>query len=137
MRSGTWCLLAVLMATGFQVNAETVNESGAVQPLHLPSPANQIADLQLRLKDSERQRDELTRQLQNVDPERDNALLTRLRQENQKLKLQLKEALSAAPPRLLTEQQQWFVAGGGVAIFALLCGILVSGWRRQRRQWLN
>lgn len=74
MRSGTWCLLAVLMATGFQVNAETVNESGAVQPLHLPSPANQIADLQLRLKDSERQRDELTRQLQNVDPERDNAL---------------------------------------------------------------
>lgn len=105
--------------------------------MHLPTPANQIADLQLRLKDSERQRDELTQQLQNANPERDTALLTRLRQENQKLKLQLKEALSAAPPRLLTEQQQWFVAGGGVAMFALLCGILINGWRRQRRQWLN
>ncbi|WP_440091950.1 translation initiation factor 2 [Pseudomonas syringae] len=137
MRSGTWCLWAVLMATGVPANAETVNETGAVQPLHLPTPANQVADLQLRLKDSERQRDELTQQLQNANPERDTALLTRLRQENQKLKLQLKEALSAAPPRLLTEQQQWFVAGGGVAMFALLCGILISGWRRQRRQWLN
>ncbi|EPN49742.1 hypothetical protein A245_27764, partial [Pseudomonas syringae pv. actinidiae ICMP 19096] len=93
----------MLMATGVPVNAETVNETGAVQPLHLPTPANQIADLQLRLKDSERQRDELTQQLQNANPERDTALLTRLRQENQKLKLQLKEALSAAPPRLLTE----------------------------------
>lgn len=137
MRSATWCLLAILMAAGVQVNAETVSEGGAVQPLHQPGAASQITDLQLRLKDSEQQREELTRQLQNADPERNNALLTRLRQENQKLKLQLKEALSAAPPRLLTEQQQWFIAGGGVAMFALLCGILVSGWRRQRRQWLN
>ncbi|MBC8881064.1 MULTISPECIES: translation initiation factor 2 [Pseudomonas] len=137
MRSATWCLLAILVAASVQVNAETVGEGGAVQPLHQPGTASQMADLQVRLNDSERQREELTRQLQNADPERNNALLTRLRQENQKLKLQLKEALSAAPPRLLTEQQQWFIAGGGVAMFALLCGILVSGWRRQRRQWLN
>ncbi|WP_122267392.1 translation initiation factor 2 [Pseudomonas syringae] len=137
MRSATWCLLAILMAASVQVNAETIGEGGAVQPLHQPGTASQMADLQVRLKDSERQREELTRQLQSADPERNNALLTRLRQENQKLKLQLKEALSAAPPRLLTEQQQWFIAGGGVAMFALLCGILVSGWRRQRRQWLN
>lgn len=83
MRSATWCLLAILMAAGVQVNAETVSEGGAVQPLHQPGAASQIADLQLRLKDSEQQREELTRQLQNADPERNNALLTRLRQENQ------------------------------------------------------
>ncbi|TFZ32829.1 translation initiation factor 2, partial [Pseudomonas syringae] len=129
--------MAVWRAGGVQVNAETAGESGAVQPWHQPGTASQMADLQVCLKDSERQREELTRQLQNADPERNNALLTRLRQENQQLKLQLKEALSAAPPRLLTEQQQWFIAGGGVAMFAPLCGILVSGWRRQRRRWLH
>jgi hypothetical protein len=36
-----------------------------------------------------------------------------LRQENQRLKLQLKEA-QASPARVLTEQQQWFVTGAGL-----------------------
>mgnify|MGYP006144907205 CR=1 FL=1 len=39
-----------------------------------------------------------------------------LRQENQRLKLQLKEAQSSPLPRLLTEQQQWFVVGAGVLL---------------------
>ena len=137
MRSGSSCLLIVVLALGGTVHAEETNGSGGVQPLHLPSPASQIADLQQRLKDSERQREELLRQVQSADTERENAQLARLRQDNQRLKLQLKEAQAVAPQRVLTEQQQWFVAGGGVAMIALLCGIFASGWRRQRRQWLN
>ncbi|SHM98449.1 hypothetical protein SAMN05216593_105173 [Pseudomonas asturiensis] len=135
MRSGTLCLLIAMSGTSLQVQAEGADVTGATPAAHSSSAASQIADLQARLGESERQREELARQAQSV--ERDSALLSRSRQENQKLKLQLKEALSAAPPRLLTEQQQWFVAGGGVAMIALLCGIFVSGWRRQRRQWLN
>ncbi|ORC59655.1 translation initiation factor 2 [Pseudomonas floridensis] len=124
-----------MSGTSLQVQAQGVDGVENAPPAHYSSAASQIADLQARLGDSERQREELLRQAQNT--ERDSALLGRLRQENQKLKLQLKEALSATPPRLLTEQQQWFVAGGGVAMIALLCGIFVSGWRKQRRQWLN
>ncbi|MCQ9471491.1 translation initiation factor 2 [Pseudomonas alliivorans] len=135
MRSGTLCLLIAISSTSLQVQAEGTDAVGASQPTHYSNSAGQIADLQSRLVNSERQREDLMKQVQNT--ERDSALLGRLRQENQKLKLQLKEALSATPPRLLTEQQQWFVAGGGVAMIALLCGIFVSGWRRQRRQWLN
>ncbi|WP_024694196.1 translation initiation factor 2 [Pseudomonas syringae] len=135
MRSGTLCLLIAISGTSLQVQAEGADVTGATPAAHYANAASQIADLQARLGESERQREELVRQAQSV--ERDSALLSRSRQENQKLKLQLKEALSATPPRLLTEQQQWFIAGGGVAMIALLCGIFVSGWRRQRRQWLN
>ena len=96
-----------------------------------------LTELQQRLKASEQQREELSKQLQNVDNERESAQLARLRQENQRLKLQLKEAQASPVPRLLTDQQQWFVTGAGVALLALLCGIFASGASRKRRQWLN
>jgi hypothetical protein len=134
MRSGLLCVLIMAGALGGAVQAE---ESEGSEALHLSGPAGQLADLQQRLKDSEQQRETLLRQVHNADLERDGALLSRLRQENQRLKLQLKEAQAALPRRLLSDQQQWFVAGGGVAMIALLCGIFASGWRRQRRQWLN
>ncbi|WP_455923834.1 translation initiation factor 2 [Pseudomonas putida] len=88
-------------------------------PLSLTA-GSQITDLQQRLKAAEGVRVELS-------------------QENQRLKLQLQEAQAKAPAgvRLLTEQQQWFVTGAGVALLAALCGIFISGGRRQRRQWLN
>jgi len=134
MRSGPLCLLMAVVSVSvmsFNVQAEETTAA-----LALPTQASQIATLEQRLAQSERQREELSKQLQSNDPERDGAQLNRLRQENQKLKLQLKEAQSVEPQRILTEQQQWFVAGGGVAMIALLCGIFASGWRR-RRQWLN
>ncbi|WP_397449212.1 translation initiation factor 2 [Pseudomonas sp. NA-150] len=130
MRAGPLCLLLAVMSMATGAHAE---ESS---PLSL-SAGPQIIDLQQRLKESEHQRDELSKQLQNADADRESAQLSRLRQENQRLKLQLKEAQATAPQRLLTDQQQWFVTGGGVAMVALLCGIFASGWRRQRRQWLN
>lgn len=65
-----------------------------------------------------------------------NAQLTRLRQENQRLRAQLQEEQAKLPPALLTDQQQWFAVGGGVGVSGFLAGVLVSRGRR-RRQWLN
>ncbi|MBT2342108.1 MULTISPECIES: translation initiation factor 2 [Pseudomonas] len=136
MRKGPLCLLWVTLAIGAPAHGEESTEGSHSAPLSL-SAGSQIVELQQRLKDSERQREELSKQLQNADGERESALLGRLRQENQRLKLQLKEAQASPLPHLLTDQQQWFVVGAGVALLALLCGIFASGGRRQRRQWLN
>ncbi|WP_434574551.1 translation initiation factor 2 [Pseudomonas sp. Z1-12] len=136
MRKGPLCLLLVSLATGAPAHGEESTEGSHSAPLSL-SAGGQIAELQQRLKDSERMREALTQQLQNTNGERESALVGRLRQENQRLKLQLKEAQASPLPRLLTDQQQWFVIGAGVALLALLCGIFASGGRRQRRQWLN
>jgi septal ring factor EnvC (AmiA/AmiB activator) len=139
MRPRLWCLLAAALAVSAISNDVQAEEPGdsLSYALPLPSVAAQLNDLRQRLADSEKQREELTRQLRNADAERETIQLARLRQENQRLKLQLKEAQSVMPARMLTEQQQWFVTGGGVAMLALLCGIFASGWRRRRRQWLN
>ena len=136
MRLSPLCLLLVTLSIGAYAQAEPGTDAGNSTPLSLSAGA-QITELQQRLKESERLRDELNVQLQRADGERESAQLARLRQENQRLKLQLKELQANAGPRLLTDQQQWFVTGGGVALLALLCGIFASGGRRQRRQWLN
>ncbi|QZI69152.1 translation initiation factor 2 [Pseudomonas protegens] len=136
MRQGPLCLLLVMLSIGAPALAEETQETGHSTPLSL-SAGSQITELQQRLKESERLREELSKQLQNADAGRESPQLTRLRQENQRLKLQLKEAQANPAPRLLTEQQQWFVTGGGVALIALLCGIFASGGHRKRRQWLN
>ncbi|MFB3306580.1 translation initiation factor 2 [Pseudomonas sp. AMR01] len=135
MRLRQLCLLAVL-TIGATAHAEEPSNTGSPTPLSL-SAAGQISDLQQRLKESERLREELSKQLQSADATRESAQLSRLRQENQHLAQQLKEAQSGTLTRWLTEQQQWFVTGGAVALIALLCGIFASGGHRRRRQWLN
>ncbi|QJI30598.1 translation initiation factor 2 [Pseudomonas sp. ADAK18] len=140
MRLSQLCLLAVL-TIGATAHAEETSNTGSSTPLSL-SAGSQITELQQRLKESERLRDELGKQLQSTelkgaDASRESAQLNRLRQENQRLVQQLKEAQGTVLPRWLTEQQQWFVTGAGVALIALLCGIFASGGHRRRRQWLN
>lgn len=135
MRLRPLCLLAVLMI-GATAHAEEPSNTGASTPLSL-SASSQVTELQQRLKESERQREELSKQLQTADASRESAQLIRLRQENQRLVQQLKETQGVALSRWLTEQQQWFVTGGAVALIALLCGIFASGGHRRRRQWLN
>ncbi|KRP43236.1 hypothetical protein SAMN04490190_5310 [Pseudomonas libanensis] len=127
MRLRPLCLLAVL-TIGATAHAE--------EPLSLSADA-QVTELQQRLKESERQREALGKQLQSADAARESAQLSRLRQENQRLAQQLKETQGGALTRWLTEQQQWFVIGAAVALIALLCGIFASGGHRRRRQWLN
>ncbi len=136
MRQGPLCLMFSLLLLAPQVPAEETTSSGQSAPFSL-SAGSQISELQQRLKESERQREELSKLVQNADNERESAQLSRLRQENQRLKLHLKEAQVTQQTRLLTDQQQWFVIGGAVALLAALCGILASGGHRRRRQWLN
>lgn len=135
MRLRQLCLLAVVMI-GATAHAEETSNTGSSTPLSLSAGA-QITELQHRLKESERQREELSKQLQSADATRESAQLSRLRQENQRLAQQLKDTQGGALPHWLTEQQQWFVTGGAVALIALLCGIFASGGHRRRRQWLN
>ncbi|NWL78664.1 hypothetical protein DM872_17625 [Pseudomonas taiwanensis] len=97
----------------------------------------QVDQLQRQLAESERLRSELATQAEADSNERENAQLARLRQENQRLKLQLKEAQASQAPRLLSEQQTWFAVGGGVALLSLCTGLIARGGRRQRRQWIN
>ncbi|MPR01747.1 translation initiation factor 2 [Pseudomonas sp. MAFF 212408] len=125
MRLHQLCLLAVLMI-GATAHAEETSNSGS-----------QVTELQQRLKESERLREELSKQLHTADAARESAQLSRLRQENQRLVQQLKEAQGGALNQWLTEQQQWFVTGAAVALIALLCGVFASGGHRRRRQWLN
>ena len=97
----------------------------------------QLDQLEQRLAESERLRGELSAQLEGSQAEQENAQLARLRQDNQRLKLQLKAAQAQQPQRFLGEQQQWFAVGGAVAIFGFILGMLARGKRRSRREWSN
>ncbi|MFR0690082.1 hypothetical protein ACLUTX_11840 [Enterobacterales bacterium AE_CKDN230030158-1A_HGKHYDSX7] len=125
------------------------NGAAAALPDNAPSTeadAMQEADerikaLEARLADSEQQRQALQAQLSapaaEPDNSQDEARISRLSQENQRLKLQLREAQANQPARLLTEQQTWYVAGAGTAALAFLLGMLSRGRRRSRREWIN
>ena len=69
--------------------------------------------------------------------ERESVQLQRLRQENQRLKLQLKKALAQAPQPLISEQQLWFAIGAAAGLLGVIVGALLRGNRRSRREWLN
>jgi SH3 domain protein len=141
MRQGPLYLLLTALCVPPTLHAE---ES---QPLALnPTPASapaaaqpsdsaaQIAVLQQQLAESERQRSELQ---SATSGERETAQIGRLRQDNQRLKLQLKQAQAEQPPRLFSEQQLWFGVGGGTALLAFIVGRLSAGGRNKRRsEWV-
>ena len=93
----------------------------------------QIETLQRQLADAEQQRSEL----ENSMLERENAQMARLLQDNQKLKLQIREAQSRQPKSPLTEKQTWFLIGAAVSLLGVLIGALLRGRRQSRRQWIN
>ncbi|MGY4534741.1 SH3 domain protein [Pseudomonas sp. TE3786] len=97
----------------------------------------EVDSLEQRLGESERLRAELTTQLQSSAEVRENAVIGRLRQENQRLKLQLKEAQASQQAPLLSEEQSWFAIGAAVTLVALFCGALLRGGRKGRREWIN
>ncbi|HXQ99990.1 MAG TPA: translation initiation factor 2 [Pseudomonas sp.] len=101
------------------------------------TPFRLLVDVPLLRAQRLQRREESTRQPRHRISERKSIQLQRLHQQNQRLKLLLKQAQSVMPARMPTEQRQWFVTGGGIATLTLLCGIFASGWRRHRRQWLN
>ncbi|WP_417662499.1 translation initiation factor 2 [Pseudomonas sp.] len=96
-----------------------------------------IDALEQRLALSEDQRAQLTEQLQNQNTERESVQLQRLRQDNQRLKLQLKTAQAQTPPPLISERQQWFAVGAGSGLLGVIIGAMLRGSRRSRREWTN
>nr|WP_298113500.1 translation initiation factor 2 (IF-2, GTPase) [uncultured Pseudomonas sp.] len=118
MRPGPLSLLVMVLLSPCRLFAEQ-----DPQP-----PLSEVAEAQMeeqRLIASEQQHEALSAETQ------------RLRQDNQRLKLQLKTAQAATPERLVSEQQMWFAIGAGSAISGVLVGALLRGSRRSRREWLN
>lgn len=140
MRQGS---LFVLLAASLLMAAAQAEETPPVAPavtesVAVPSELQaQLDSLQQRLADSEKARAELTNQLQSSAEVRENAVVARLRQENQRLNLRLKEALASQQPALLSEEQTWFAVGGVTVLVALLCGALLRGGRQKRGHWIN
>ncbi|MET1078459.1 MAG: translation initiation factor 2 (IF-2, GTPase) [Pseudomonas sp.] len=134
MHSGPLRHLLLLCCLASPLRAEPALESepGSAAPPTSDALVQQLAE-------SERQRAELALQLQAALAQsgRDTPQLVRLRQDNQRLKLQLREAQAGQPPRLLTEQQLWFALGAAVTLTATLLGALLRGRRKSRREWSN
>ena len=137
-RSPSTLLLSVVLLTGGAQAEDVIPPPPPAAPALLPAPdAARLADLERRLAESERLRSELSSQLEGSLEERENAQLAYQRQENQRLKLRLKEAQARPAPGLFTEQQLWFLIGGGVALLGTLFGALLRGKSRRRGEWLN
>jgi SH3 domain protein len=133
MRPGPLLLLLTLCLPAF-VQAE---ENPPQTLAEATSAQTQIDELEQRLALSEDQRAALSTELQNSSSERETVQLQRLRQENQRLKLQLKKAQSSAPQPLISEQQMWFATGAGAGLLGVIIGALLRSGRRSRREWLN
>jgi hypothetical protein len=132
------CLALPLPALAEEPVTEQPAQSAVQPPAQAPAAHS---ELEQRLADSERQRAELAAQLAAQPAQQDNsqdeARIARLTQENQRLKLQLREAQANQPPRLLSEQQTWYATGAGTALLAFVLGMLSRGRRRSRREWIN
>ncbi len=119
-------LLVTLLLTCTLAQAEEAPAPPAVMEPTLPV---QNEALQQRLEQSETLRNE---------QEANHAVqLQRLRQENQRLRLQLKESQASLQPGLLSEEQTWFALGAGLSLVSVLVGALLRGRRKTRREWIN
>ena len=129
MRQGLLSLPLVLMLASPLLQAEEAQNEQV--------PDRQ-AELENRLSENLQQRETLSDNPQVTASVAGQAQLVRLRQENQRLRLQLEELQSRArsAPQLLNDDQQWFAVGGGVGVLGFLLGVLTTRGRR-RRQWLN
>ena len=128
-------VLTLLLVAGTVAHAEET-QLPAVATAPVANDA-QIEALQRQLADSEQKRSELLTQLEGSMVERENAQMARLRQDNQKLKLQVREAQSRQPKSPLNEKQTWFLIGATASLLGVLIGALLRGSRKSRRQWIN
>lgn len=116
-------LLILLLAIPFAHAEEQADAPAA------PAP---VESLEQRLLHSEQLRGELQASQANGA-----AQTQRLRQENQRLRLQLKEVQAQIQPKLLSEEQTWFALGAGLSLASVLFGALLRGKRKTRREWIN
>lgn len=126
MRPIPLSVLATLLLTCALAQAEETSP----QPLAAATSADAQADtLEQRLAQSE--------QLRSEQQANSAAQLQRLRQENQRLRLQLKESQARQQPGMLSEEQTWFALGAGLSLLSVLVGALLRGRRKTRREWIN
>ncbi|UVE19004.1 translation initiation factor 2 [Pseudomonas sp. LS44] len=137
MRHSPLPLLFATLLLAPPLQAEEAALSDTPTPTVIDAGAARINELEQRLADSEQRSADLASQLQSNVGERESAQLSRLRQENQRLKLQLKQTQAEQQPQLLNDRQQWFAAGGGVGLLGVMLGTLLRGRRKSRREWLN
>lgn len=127
-------VLLVPLATAQAEEPTSANPARAAAP-QPTTEQSRIGELEAELANLARQRDELLGQQEGL-AEREVAQISRLQQDNQKLKLQLREALAQQPQNPLTEKQTWYLLGAATALLGAAIGALLRGNRR-RRQWVN
>ena len=133
MRPGPLFLLLTLC-----LPVAALAEENPPQPLaEATSMQAQVDELEQRLALSEEQREAVSAELQTNTGERETVQLQRLRQENQRLKLQLKKVQASAPQPLVSEQQMWFAIGAGAGLLGVIIGAVLRRGRRSRSEWLN
>lgn len=133
MRPGPLFLLLTLC-----LPVAALAEENPPQPLaEATSMQAQVDELEQHLALSEEQREALSAELQTNTGERETVQLQRLRQENQRLKLQLKKVQASAPQPLVSEQQMWFAIGAGAGLLGVIIGAVLRRGRRSRSEWLN
>jgi SH3 domain protein len=138
MRIASPALLAALTLIALPVQAEvTTVPITSIVNAEVASLNAQLDQLEQRLAESERMRSELNSQLESSAAVQGNAQVSRLNQDNQRLKMQLKAAQAQQPGQLFNEQQKWFGIGGGVALLAFLFGALARGANKKRRDWMS
>ncbi|MBP8185490.1 MAG: hypothetical protein KAX95_06355, partial [Pseudomonas sp.] len=105
MRTASPTLLAALILIALPVQAEvsTVPITSIVNA-EVASLNAQLDQLEQRLAESERIRSELNGQLESSAAVQGNAQVSRLNQDNQRLKMQLKAAQAQQPGQLFNEQ---------------------------------
>ena len=126
MHSIPLSLLVTLLLTCASVQAE---EEVAQPQAPAASVDNQHQELEQRLAQSE--------QLRNEQQASSTVQLQRLRQENQRLRMQLKESQAQTQPQLLSEEQTWFALGAALSLVSMVFGALLRGRRKTRREWIN
>ena len=126
MRSIPLSLLVTVLLACASAQAE---EEFAQPPASAASVDNQSQELEQRLAQSE--------QLRNEQQASSTVQLQRLRQENQRLRMQLKESQAQARPQLLSEEQTWFALGAALSLVSMVLGALLRGRRKTRREWIN
>lgn len=138
MRTASRALVSALIFSAWSVQAEvTTVPITSVVNAEVASLKAQLDQLEQRLAESEQLRSQLSEQLETGMADQGNAQLTRLNQDNQRLKLQLKAAQAQQPAALFSEKQLWFALGGGGALLAFVIGALTRGPRKSRRDWMN
>lgn len=138
MRTASRAVLASLALTALPLKAEvTTVPITSIVNAEVASLNAQLDNLEQRLAESERMRSELNSQLESGAAAQGNAQVSRLNQDNQRLKMQLKAAQAQQPGQLFSEQQKWFAIGGGVALLAFLLGALARGTSQKRRTWMS